>query len=284
MSELRFRGKYKITATLVCETGLHIGGTQEGFEIGGLDNPVIKDPMTGMPYICGSSLKGKIRSLLEWSVTHKDKEKIKENDTEKEIVVEQTRVEYMLKRSKDGKSAKPCSCGECDVCVVFGCSAAESAKGPTRLTVRDAFPDEKTRDEWKKNLGEAIFTELKMENVIDRITSEANPRQMERVPAGSEFNVEMIYDVYEEEDIRRLKILFQGMHLLEESALGGSGTRGYGKVKFKDIKIQPLQLSDFGFPIPEGKEEEYKLIKPDLNNTDEAEPIWRNFDNIFKPN
>ena len=115
----KFSGKYIIKADLRCITGLHIGGTDEGFEIGGMDNPVIKDPISGYPYIPGSSLKGKMRSILEWTTTHKDK--IKKNNTEKEV--EQTRVENMLKQ-KDGKwGAQPCNCGACDICIIFGASA-----------------------------------------------------------------------------------------------------------------------------------------------------------------
>src|SRR3989338_9001055 len=114
----KFSGKYIIKADLRCITGLHIGGTDEGFEIGGMDNPVIKDPITGYPYIPGSSLKGKIRSLLEWA----DAKVVFDTD------------------KKGNSTGKLCECGTCDICIVFGCSASTSAKEPTRLTVRDSFP------------------------------------------------------------------------------------------------------------------------------------------------
>ncbi|MGQ9629718.1 MAG: type III-A CRISPR-associated RAMP protein Csm3 [bacterium] len=214
-----FQGKYIIKADLCCLTGLHIGGTAEGFEIGGIDNPVIKDPLTGLPYIPGSSLKGKMRSLVEWA---EDKVKVE--------------------RRNGRPSAGVCKCGkeDCVVCVVFGTSAAENSQaGPTRLTVRDAFPkgglDGEVVGEWEKWLGEKVYTEFKTENAIDRITSEANPRTMERVPADSVFEVEMIYDVYRDDDVEKLKYVFEGMALLEDSSLGGSGSRGHGKVRFENI-------------------------------------------------
>lgn len=66
-----FQGKFIISGILECVTGTRIGGTQEKFEIGGIDNPVIKDPLTDLPYIPGSSLKGKLRHLLEWAINTK---------------------------------------------------------------------------------------------------------------------------------------------------------------------------------------------------------------------
>ena len=97
-NEYKFNGKYIIKADLRCLTGLHIGGTEEGFEIGGMDNPVIRDPITGYPYIPGSSLKGKMRSLLEWSY---DKVKIETNNKTKKL------------------NAPPCACGSCDICTTI---------------------------------------------------------------------------------------------------------------------------------------------------------------------
>jgi CRISPR-associated protein Csm3 len=64
----QFKAHVIITGKIQCLTGLHIGGTEEGYEIGGMDNPVIKDKITGYPYIPGSSLKGKMRSMMEWKM------------------------------------------------------------------------------------------------------------------------------------------------------------------------------------------------------------------------
>src|SRR6202158_3439962 len=63
-TELRFIGKLILEGDLECQTGLHIGAGKGSLEIGGADNPVVKDAF-GLPYIPGSSLRGKLRSLLE---------------------------------------------------------------------------------------------------------------------------------------------------------------------------------------------------------------------------
>ncbi|OQX02500.1 MAG: type III-A CRISPR-associated RAMP protein Csm3 [Desulfobacteraceae bacterium IS3] len=230
----QFLGKYIIEADLRLLTALHIGGTQESFEIGGMDNPVIKDQMTDIPYIPGSSLKGKMRSLLEWEHGFVEIEEIKEDGK--------------IKGYKGKPTTKPNEVG-----IVFGIPAqehkGEEIPGPTRLTVCDAYPDEKQKNEWETYMGEGIYTELKTENTIDRLTSSANPRPMERVPAGSVFKTKFIFDVYcnnlngdnskdKKDDFDRLKVLFEGMLLLEDSALGGGGSRGSGRVKFENIKIE----------------------------------------------
>lgn len=217
--EFEFKGKYIINADVVLRTALHIGGTEEGFDIGGIDNPVIKDKVTGVPYIPGSSLKGKMRSLLEWAGN-------------------QVRIENNPKTNE--WEGKLCNDPTHPIGIVFGV-AAESHKGnlpgPTRLAVRDLYPDAGQIQKWENAMGEKIYTEAKTENSIDRLTSAANPRSMERVPAGSIFKAEFVYDIYKPDDIKILKILFEGMQLLEDSYLGGGGTRGSGQVEFKNIKI-----------------------------------------------
>ncbi len=228
--KLSFMGKYIIKADIKLLTALHIGGTEEGFEIGGIDNPVIKDKITGVPYIPGSSLKGKMRSLLEWAY---NKVEIKKNEKTKE---------WEGPVSHDPKHS---------IGIVFGIAAeyhqGENLPGPTRLAVRDVYP--KNEDgynqvkEWEKYMGDKIFTEIKTENSIDRLTSAANPRSMERVPAGSLFSAEFVYDVFCPEDIEYLKILFEAMVLLEDSALGGSGSRGSGRIKFEKIRIEARDKS-----------------------------------------
>jgi CRISPR-associated protein Csm3 len=239
----RFQGKFVITGILECVTGTRIGGTQEKFEIGGIDNPVIKDPLTDLPYIPGSSLKGKLRSLLEWA--------------------RETKA-VQVQHPKHGVFTA-CHCGECVACRLFGVASDNSEvrlkAGPTRLTVRDAFPtgyetvleavkqgkglsaedlpENTTVRRWWEMLGEGINTELKSENFINRLTAEANPRTMERVPAGSEFQVEFVMDVYDANgDKDLLEALAEAMKLLEHSALGGSGSRGYGRVRFKGLKVE----------------------------------------------
>lgn len=221
-----------IKGTIRLETGLHIGAGQDVIEIGGVDNPVIRNPITDEPYIPGSSLKGKMRSLAEW---------------------------YLGKVSANGEVHK-CKDPKCKICRVFGTSAAEEKGtqqeqsknegelGPTRLIVRDAFLSEESRKEMKEK--GIPLTEIKSENTINRITAKANPRHMERAIAGLKFDFEMIYRIFDtsdgdQTDEEYFGVVAQAMKLLENDALGGSGSRGYGKIKFENIKV-----------INEGREEE----------------------------
>ncbi len=189
-----------------CLTGLHVGGSKTKFEIGGVDNPIIRDPVTRYPYIPGTSLKGKLRMLLEYHLGA---------------------VHPKGKPSEDES-----------VTSLFGIGAEEGKNsGPIRLIVRDAYPDKATTDLWKNLDSELLYTEYKPENTIDRLTSAANPRYMERVVKGSRFDFELILSLYEingkQDGVKaNLENLKQAMMKLEHSALGGSGSRGYGQIKF----------------------------------------------------
>ncbi|MHB8279467.1 MAG: type III-A CRISPR-associated RAMP protein Csm3 [Candidatus Humimicrobiaceae bacterium] len=201
---------FKITGQIVTVTGLHIGGSSDIIEIG-MENPVIKNPITNEPYIPGSSLKGKMRMLLEW----------------------------YLSKVTDG-SVCDCSKPECPVCTIFGVSSDKSANiiGPTRIIVRDSFLDKS----WRETTTEQGFmiTESKTENSIDRITAAATRRQMERVPAGAKFNFEIIYKVFDMEnefnDEKYFDYVLLAMKLVELDYLGGGGSRGSGKIQFTGIK------------------------------------------------
>lgn len=209
--------KYKkITGIICCITGLHIGGSAETIEIGGIGNPIIRHPINDFPYIPGSSLKGKIRSLLEW---------------------------YLDKVEPDGSVHKWCGDNECPICRIFGTSAGEESQtGPTRLIVRDAILTEESQKKLielreKKGL---LYAEAKWENVINRLNASANPRQIERVPAGIEFTFEMTYRVFDgineqgkNIDEELFKNVEKGLELLQQDALGGSGSRGYGKIEIE---------------------------------------------------
>ncbi len=233
MTGKSFKGKYIITAQLEAVTGLHIGGSTTGFEIGGVDNPVIRDPLTDEPYIPGSSLKGKLRHLTEWSLGLIDRhpkhkvfgayhcQELKQSTPPADNAERWHKV-YLLGR-------------------LFGVASDDSdvreTAGPTRLTVRDAFLTNDSFTKLEQVLGEGIFTELKTENFLDRITSEANPRTMERVPKGARFMVQMVLDMYEGDDLDLLRQLFSAMRLLEDSTLGGGGSRGSGRVAFRALKV-----------------------------------------------
>ncbi|GBC85713.1 CRISPR type III-associated RAMP protein Csm3 [bacterium HR11] len=223
---LRFQGKYVLTGRLRLVTGLHIGGREAEYEIGGQENAVVKDPLTGEPYIPGSSLKGKIRSLLEWAYQSQwNLIRLRRNRDRWESEVQDT----------DGNGALT------DLSIVFGPwdveRKAEHPVGPTRVIFRDAFLTEESRQELERVIGGSL-TEVKAENAIDRVISRANPRTMERVPAGAQFDIEILFDVYEDADHRRLRYVLQGLRLLEDSALGGGGSRGSGRVRFEGLSLE----------------------------------------------
>lgn len=254
MSNLKFEGNYIIKAKLKCITGLHIGGSKEKFEIGGIDNPVIKTNFSitlpdgrhikeGMPYIPGSSLKGKIRALLEWQYD----------------MVEPVMEDGKLKKSKVNHGNKP------DIPIIFGVGNSDknTPPQPTRVKFNDSYPTADTINRWQEELGENIYTEDKIENSIDRITSSANPRHQERVPAGSEFEIEIVFKVFNQEDHKRLLYVLEGMKLLEDDFLGGGGSRGNGRVKFEDICIV---FRDKKYYRGEGEEKS----KGRFNNIEEA--------------
>lgn len=237
MSDMTLSGKVIVTGKIKSETGLHIGGATTGIDIGGVDNPVIKDP-EGKPYIPGSSLKGKMRSLLE-----------------KDLGL--AADEHRIWVKKPEVSIHMCNEPNCVVCNVFGRTNGKHTKfindeefkidctTPTRLIVRDAHLIEDTiPEDVRKNL-DLEWTEVKWENAIDRITSAANPRQIERVPAGAEFEFEMIYNVFDNSDKENLKQVFKAMNLLEDDYLGGQGSRGYGQIKFKDIEVYWNSKEDY---------------------------------------
>ncbi|MCK4818724.1 type III-A CRISPR-associated RAMP protein Csm3 [bacterium] len=216
---MKLIGYKRIEGIIEVITGLHIGGSTTIIEIGGKDNPVIKHPITKVPYIPGSSIKGKMRSLLEL--------KLGKLNTDR--------------NSNDfGEVHKWCNDKECPICVIFGTSAEEAGIGPTRLIVRDAVLDENYKDRQKeKNLSwtPIDLTEDKYENTINRITARANPRNFERVISGAEFSFKMSYRVFENGDNgsvdeRLFEHVLDGLRLIEQDALGGAGSRGCGQVKF----------------------------------------------------
>lgn len=225
MSEInKLTKKIFITGEIEAKTGLHIGGSNTGMSIGGADSVVIRNPINNQPYIPGSSLKGKMRSLLE-------------------------KLYGKVKLNRNG-GADPCNCRNCEICCVFGVSAGENGGLQSRLIVRDG---ELTNEEYLRNAPDTDmpYSEVKTEVVIDRITSSANPRQIERVPAGARFKLDMVLNLFEEDNEKKLLgKVFEGLEILQDDYLGGSGTRGYGQIK---IKIQsPLKYKDQNYYETEG--------------------------------
>lgn len=220
VGNMKLRGYKNIQGVIEVITGLHIGGSTTMIEIGGKDNPVIKNPLTKEPYIPGSSLKGKMRSLLEWKLG---------------------------KITSDGDVHKWCNDTNCPICVIFGTSADEAGLGPTRLIVRDAVLDEDYRKSQKeKNSSWTVLdlTEDKYENTINRITARANPRNFERVISGAKFKFSMSYRVFDDAtDENLFAHVLESLKLIEKDALGGAGSRGCGQIKFVlDVNSQKKTL------------------------------------------
>ncbi|MFS9037551.1 type III-A CRISPR-associated RAMP protein Csm3 [Streptococcus timonensis] len=196
--------KLQITGQIRLETGLHIGTSNAYAAIGALDLPIIKDPITNLPIIPGSSIKGKMRSLLSKNYNQK-------------IARIATQDGEVLSR-------------------IFGNSSDDQYK-MGRLIFRDSFLANK---EELDELGVKTYTEVKFENTIDRISAHAKPRQIERAIRDSRFDFELIYEITKKSEAQveeDFKVIFDGLKLLELDYLGGSGSRGYGKVRFEKLKI-----------------------------------------------
>jgi CRISPR-associated protein Csm3 len=211
----------KIEGKIILKSGLHIGSGNMEMHIGGTDNPVIKHPHTLEPYIPGSSLKGKVRSLLELKSGLM-------GPTEGKVTTTST----LKKNNLNEKEKKECE----KILKIFGSSGAdkedESNLGPTRVSFSDCFLNNKWREKAKEN--RLLITEVKSENVIDRITGTAkHPRFFERVVAGTEFDFLITFKKFDEDEDDLFDYLLQGLKLLEMDALGGSGSRGYGRIQFE---------------------------------------------------
>lgn len=233
-----YLGSVFVTGEIECLTGLHIGGADDSLQIGGINKYVIKNPKDNKPYIPGSSLKGKMRSMLEKSCGKIARRKASdgiyryEADTADEAI-------------------------NCEVSRLFGSTGTEGTalNFPARLTVRDL----EVQPEYK--------LEKKSENTLDRLSAHANPRTNERVAKGSKFNLDLKYDVEvildqqksillgkadEPHTIHKfwqmvandLNNILDSLLLIEASALGGNGSRGYGKVEFKDVKFDAKTVAE----------------------------------------
>ncbi|HEX2937430.1 MAG TPA: type III-A CRISPR-associated RAMP protein Csm3 [Ruminiclostridium sp.] len=198
-------GKLKITATITVVTGLHIGGSNVYSAIGAVDSPVIRDVKSHLPIIPGSSLKGKLRTL-------------------------------MVRNLKGVPCLEPHDGDPSEITRLFG-NAKKGEPHHTRLQFRDCFIE--NTDEFK-NIG---FTEIKFENTIKRVTAEAMPRQIERVIPGVKFKMKIIYDIItEDEEVKAdFKNLAEGFKLLQADYLGGHGTRGYGSIALSDFRVEVME-------------------------------------------
>jgi len=201
-----------LRGTIKTLSGLRIGGSDDVLQIGGTDLTCLKNPVTGKPYIPGSSLKGKMRSCLEKTLG---------------------RI--------SPRGDEPCGCAkpDCVVCRVFGPHKnTQHQLGPTRLIVRDA-----------PLIGGFDVFENKTESTIRRDTGAAqHPRTVERVPPGAIFDLELAVQVYDMDSSFKYKD-FEGkevtgtdalveavchaIDLVEDTGLGSGVGKGYGQVKIE---------------------------------------------------
>lgn len=232
MTDINLFGRVIITANIEAMTGLHIGGSNTGMEIGGLDKAVIRNPMNNQPYIPGSSLRGKMRSQTEKVLG------LPQNNPIGQATI------HVCKNAADYNQN-----GGCPVCHVFGVPAEIGYSGPTRLVVRDTLLTKDSAEALDRVNSDLRYAELKTEVAIDRVTSAAVPRTIERVPAGAMFGpAELVYGIYEQNDYARLKTVIQAMQLVEDDYIGGSGSRGSGKVRFTAINVVARKRDDYSTP------------------------------------
>lgn len=196
--------KLQITGDIWVKTGMHIGGSSAFAAIGAVDSPVVKDVRSGLPMIPGSSLKGKMRSLLakEWNET-------------------------LLEANNDHER----------ITRLFGSAEKEKVKR-SRLLFSDMVL---ANEDELRNAGLQSMTEVKFENSISRLTAIATPRQIERVVRGSVFELDLIYEIEKEEELLEdVETLAEGLRLLQYDYLGGNGSRGYGKIAFKELNVRTV--------------------------------------------
>lgn len=240
--KVRLLGRVFIQGDIVAVTGLHIGGAAGALEIGGVDSPIIRNPLNNQPYIPGSSLRGKMRSLSER--LHGSEQNFYVNRARgKEVMVHtcqsggapQGADEAALQAWRSDFQAR---FNECPVCSVFGVTGDEPVPHPTSLIVRDVFLSQDSTKALDGAKTDFPYTEIKWEATIDRVTSAATPRQIERVPAGAVFEgFELVYNIYDQAGLEHFSEVLKAMQLLEEDYLGGLGSRGGGKVAFRIQKI-----------------------------------------------
>lgn len=232
MASIQLQGKIFLQGTINAFTGLHIGGNSGELDIGGIDNPVIRNTFNRQPYIPGSSVRGKMRGLLDRHF----------NNSLDKRVGRDVRVH---------ECQTPADYNACPVCQVFGVAPIRDLRGrtlPTRLIVRDTFLTPESLEALDRADTDTDFTEIKTEVAIDRITSAATPRQQERVPAGATFGpFQIIHSLYTQDEngndnqvqdeLRFFETVLKGMELLEDDYLGGAGSRGSGQIAFENLTL-----------------------------------------------
>lgn len=232
METKQLLGKLVIRATLQVETGLHIGGSGDYAPIGAVDSIFIRDAMTKQPIIPGSSVKGKMRTLLAKARNPKG-------------------------IAEDPKNDEPV------VLRLFG-SAEKGHILLSRLQFSDSFVKKESLEKFSAIDTDTYLGEVKFENTINRATGVANPRQIERVPRGMQFDFHLVYNIENEEEMAEdMQVLSQGFALLQMDYLGGHGSRGYGRVSFHDFHVKRIDVKT-------GGESEEKTLAEDLQKRSES--------------
>lgn len=203
--------KLVIKAELKLLTGMHIGKSNDFAPIGAVDSVIITDPLTSQPIIPGSTLKGKLRTML--------------------AKLETTEGSLLKKHDNDNEIIKR----------LFGASNPEIIE--SRLQFYDIFLN--NAKELEEKVTDLRYTEIKFENTINRTTAVANPRQLERIPAGAKFNFKLVYNYEDETDLKEdFENIAKALKMIQLDYIGGSGTRGYGKVAFSNFTVECAKLKD----------------------------------------
>lgn len=236
-SNIQLYGRIVITASINTLTGLHIGGTSASMEIGGVDKTIIRNPINSQPYIPGSSLRGKMRSQTEKILGLEQNQRIGSD-----VFIHSCQKLESFEKN-----------GGCPVCTIYGLPGERGFNTTSRLVVRDVAMTQESVEKLERSHADLPFAEYKTEVAIDRVTSAATPRSLERVPAGTVFGpAELVFSIYEEKDFDRLSYVFEALQLVEDDYLGGSGSRGSGKIRFESIQLTARAKKDYGKPVDLG--------------------------------
>ena len=207
------KGKAIFSGTLTVETGLHIGAGSDFAPIGAVDSTFVRDTLTHVPTIPGSSLKGKMRTLL----------------------AKKSATGYILHSIDQDNDV---------IARLFG-MAGKNKVQPARLQFYDLFMTEDSKELFSQLDTDTYMGEIKAENVINRLSGAANPRFIERVPAGAQFAFKLVYNL-ETDDPQELqedlKTLKEGLELITYDYLGGHGSRGYGRISFADLTLKGIGM------------------------------------------
>ncbi len=251
-STVKLYGRIILRGNITLLSGLHIGGASGALSIGGVDLPVIRNVANGQPYIPGSSLKGKMRSLSEKLTGAPQNTKIGK-DVYIHVAADLNEYNTIWVNSIFGVPGE----------VKFDVPA------PNRLIVRDVPLDPASAIQLDSAKTDLPYAEVKWEAAIDRVTSAATPRQIERVPAGAIFSpLELVFSIFSAADLKLYRNVLIALQLVEDDYLGGQGSRGSGKVAFKDLTLECKSGSTYSGKLS-GKYDTLNAL-----NTDAALDAW----------